>query len=106
MGKTDCHFNEDDKGCSLVLLNTEKGKNIFEDVKDQLNTISVRIENCLQPNLQRPTVINEKRDAFERDYEERGFKYVFFKYGEDGMRYKLKQMKADVKQKLKRLLKR
>ena len=104
--KTDCHFNEDDKGCSLVLLNTEKGKNIFEDVKDQLNTISVRIENCLQPNLQRPTVINEKRDAFERDYEERGFKYVFFKYGKDGMQYKLKQMKADVKQKLKRLLKR
>ena len=104
--KTDCHFDEDDKECSLVLLNTEKGKNIFEDVKDQLNTISVRIENCLQPNLQHPTVINEKRDAFERDYEERGFKYVFFKYGKDGMQYKLKQMKADVKQKLKRLLKR
>lgn|GEM_PF-6722165 len=75
-------------------------------MKDQLNTISVRIENCLQPNLQHPTVINEKRDAFERDYEERGFKYVFFKYGEDGVRCKLKKMKTEVKQKIKKLLKR
>lgn len=31
--KTDANFNSDDKGCSLVLLNTDKGHRLFEIVK-------------------------------------------------------------------------
>ena len=37
--KTNPNFNKDNKGCSLVLLNTEKGCKLFEAIKDRLNTI-------------------------------------------------------------------
>lgn len=104
--KTDPRFNEDDKGCSLVLLNTEKGRKLFEAVKKQLNTIPVELQDCIQPNMQRPSVIDEKRDQFEREYAKHGFKYIYFKYGEDGIRYKLKQLKTQIKQRIKRFLKR
>ena len=32
--KTDPNFNQDDKGVSLILVNTHKGREIFEAVRD------------------------------------------------------------------------
>ena len=81
--KTDPDFNSDDKGASLVLLNTERGKEIFNAIQDRLNTIPVKLEDCMQPNLMYPSVIDSKRDEFERDFIRKGFRYVFHKYGED-----------------------
>ena len=66
--KTDPNINQDDKGCNLVLVNTPKGREIFEAVKDKLNTIPAELDNCLQPNLQHPSVIHPKRMQFEKDY--------------------------------------
>ena len=95
--KTDPDINRDNKGVSLVLVNTPKGREIFEAVKDKLNTIPAELENCLQPNLQRPSVIHPKRMDFERDYIKHGFKYVMCKYGDMGwkmqLRYKLRKIK-------------
>ena len=62
--KTDPNINKDDKGVSLVLVNTPKGREIFEAVKDKLDTIPAELENCLQPNLQHPSVIHPKRMDF------------------------------------------
>lgn len=75
--KTDPEFNKDDKGCSLILVNTPKGREIFEAVKDRLNTIPAELDNCLQPNLQHPSAIHPKRMQFENDYQQKGFNYVF-----------------------------
>lgn len=79
--RTDNQFNADNKGCSLVLLNTEKGKELFETVKNKMNVISAKLENVIQPNLEHPSVIHPKRFEFEKDYEKHGFKYVLKKYG-------------------------
>jgi len=81
-------FNADDKGCSLVLLNTEKGKELFEIVKDKMNVIPAKIENVMQPNMEHPSVFHKKRLDFERDYEKHGFKYVLKKYGTEPL-YKM-----------------
>lgn len=43
--KTDANFNSDDKGCSLVLLNTDKGHRLFEIVKKDMNVIPAKLEN-------------------------------------------------------------
>lgn len=86
--KTDATFNADDKGCSLVLLNTEKGCKLFEAVKEKMNIIPANLEDCLQPNLMHSTVVHPQRDKFEKDYKQKGFKYVYLKYGEEGWRYK------------------
>ena len=103
--KTDPDINKDNKGVSLVLVNTPKGREIFEAVKDKLNTIPAELENCLQPNLQHPSVIHPKRMDFEREYIKHGFKYVMYKYGDVGWRYKARKFKQRVKNKIKGIIK-
>lgn len=91
-------FNDDDKGVSLVLLNTEKGKLLFEKASKGLEIQAVDIDACLQPNLQHPSEIHFKRTQFEEDYKKHGFRYVFNKYDESGWKFK-------VNRKLKRIIK-
>lgn len=77
--KTDTEINKDDKGLSLILVNTEKGRRLFEGVKDDLQVVHANLEDCLQPNLQHPSQIHKKRMRFEKDYARKGFKYIYEK---------------------------
>lgn len=104
--KTDPTFNVDDKGVSLVLINTEKGRKLFEAVKDNMNIIPVKLEDCLQPNLQHPSIIHPKRMDFERDYARKGFEYVMKKYGDMGWRYRVRRILGKVKRIMKGVLRR
>ena len=103
--KTDANFNADNKGCSLVLLNTEKGRKLFEAVKDRMNTIPANLEDCLQPNMLHPSEIHPQRNEFEKDYVRYGFKYVMCKYGDLGwkkqLRYKVRKIKNFIINKIK-----
>ena len=83
----------------------EKGKKQFELVKKQLITISVDLKNCLQPNLQHPTIINKRRHIFENNYKKYGFDYVYLKYGKDGWRNKIEKYRKKVICKLKGIIK-
>ena len=103
--KINSKFNSDNKGCSLVLLNTSKGKELFERIESQLNTISVDINSCLQPNMQHPTELSTERYRLERDYVRYGFSYIYYKYGEDGWRFKIRVRLGKIRLKLKELLK-
>lgn len=80
-------FFPDNKGCSLVLCNTVKGKELMETMSDKVYSREVEISDLLQPNMQHPTELNEKRFDFERDYLEKGVGYVMRKYGNRGLRY-------------------
>lgn len=91
--KTDSHFNEDNKGCSLVFCNTEKGRQLFEAVKDRMNVIPAQLENCMQPNLSRPSEEHPLRDEYEKDYSLYGFEYTLKKYGPKGLKTFLKDLK-------------
>ena len=71
-------YNEN--GVSCVFINSEKGKCIFNQVKNCFNLISVEIFDCNQPNLQEPTKRNPNTDAFWSDYQKKGFEYVCNKY--------------------------
>lgn len=90
--KTDPSFNADDKGVSLVLVNTEKGRKLFEEARKDLVVIPARLEDCMQPNLMHPSAIHPKRDEFEADYARKGFLYVMKRYGDMGWRYRLRKM--------------
>ena len=87
--KIDKHINADDRGLSLVLCNTMKGQLLFDDVKTYMNVIPANLDDCMQPNMEHPTTVHPMRMQFETDYSTRGFEYVFYKYGEEGWRYKL-----------------
>ena len=69
----DKNLNIDDKGISLVLVNNEKGKILFEKAKQVLKVKEVAIEKSLQPNLIRPTKEPVNRNEFLEYYNKRGF---------------------------------
>lgn len=102
--KTDPNINKDNKGVNLVLINTPKGLEIFNAVKNDLYTIPADLENIIQPNLQHPSAIHPDRMNFERDYIKRGFKYVMCKYGDLGWKWQLRYRLREIKQQIKKLL--
>lgn len=90
--KTAPEINKDDKGLSLVLVNTEKGKRLFDAIKNRMNVFPADLENCLQTHLRKPSDIHPLRMQFEEDYKKRGFEYVYLKYNipQRSRRYKFK----------------
>lgn len=77
--KTGSKINTDDKGLNLVLVNTSKGKDVFDLIKDNLQVIDASPEAYMQPNLKEPSRIHRLRMQFENDYTRKGFEYVFNK---------------------------
>jgi len=71
---------DDNKGVSLLLVNTRKGADLIEKVKDSLNVRKVAIKDCLQPQLQYPPKASEQRDEFWKDYRKKRYEYVISKY--------------------------
>ena len=89
---------DDNKGVSLVIVNTYKGKRIFQEIKNELQVWESNIQDCLQPNLLYPTKKPKEREKFWQDYYKFGFKYIAKKYA--GFNFKTK-----IKRSLKGLLK-
>lgn len=79
--KTDAAFNSDNKGCSLVLINTKKGERLFSAGSNDFTYVESDILRCMQPNLQRPTLLSDSSEEFVRNYTEGGFETVIARYG-------------------------
>lgn len=103
--KTDPTCNADGKGINLILINTEKGKNLFEDIKQNMYIYPAELENVLQPNLQKPSDIHPLRMQFEQEYTQKGFLYVMRKYGDFGLKYQLCYKYRAFKKIVKRIVK-
>lgn len=90
------NMNEDNKGISLLLVNTSKGKSLLDNVEDVLYIVEVDLEKCLQSNLQRPTPRDSRSDTFMKDYAHNGFEYVLAKYYPvtitEKVKYKIKRV--------------
>ena len=74
-------FN-DNKGVSLIIINSEKGRELFENVKQDLTIIPCSIEECIKHTytLSKPTPISDERENFWHDYNEQDFDYIIEKY--------------------------
>ena len=81
---------DDDKGASLVIINSEKGKQAFEAVQSLLCVQSVDIEDYMQPNLKGPSERNKDRDAFWHELSEKGFEHILSKYAKQGRKKTIK----------------
>lgn len=51
-------------GVSLVITNTDKGTRLFKELQDSVEIKERSIEQCLQPNLQKPSVAHKNRTHF------------------------------------------
>ena len=87
--KTKPDFNKDDKGVSLILINTTRGRQLLEQAQNDLILFSAKLEDCLQPNMQHPTHIHPARMKFEQLYTRKGFLTAMKRYGDIGWRYKI-----------------
>lgn len=102
--KTNPTFNTDDKGCSLIFINTEKGAFWFNKIKENMNIIPARIEDCMQPNLQHPSKIHPKRIDFEHSYAKNGFLPAMKRYGNMGWRYQVYKTMGNFKKTIKKIV--
>ena len=97
-------FNNDNKGCSLLLINTIKGQNLLNKISNNLFLIKSDKEKSIQPNLEKPTVFDKKNAGFIIDFQQKGFKYVAKKYGNIGWKYLIKTNINKAKRKIKQII--
>ena len=74
----------DELGVSLVLVNTDKGRNIFNEIERNPLVLAKQIhpreyEN-VQPNLMHPTIRGERADKFESYYKRYGFEKTVHRF--------------------------
>ena len=64
---------DDDRGISLVLIRTEKGKALFEKVKGRCNVQGVPFAEAVQQNpaVRRPAILPKKRKIFMEEFEKK-----------------------------------
>ena len=71
----------DEMGTSLVLIHTERGKELFNEIKEKLEYRESNTTDCWQLNLQEPTKPSQIRHKFWRDYHKHGIDFVMEHYG-------------------------
>ena len=67
-------------GVSLVLINTNKGKELFENINDDIISIPAMTNEKEHPNLFAPTKQSLERKRFMNEYIKKGFSYIANKY--------------------------
>lgn len=72
-------FN-DDKGVSLVLVNSQKGQDFFNRTKENIDFIECKIDECIQPVLEHPTAVSINREVFWDELNKKSFDYIAEKY--------------------------
>lgn len=72
----------DEKGVSAVILNSEKGKDFFEIIKEKVHYIEESIESILKYNymLIESVPINDRRKEFFEDLKNKSFDEIIEKY--------------------------
>ena len=85
---------KDKLGVSVILINTDKGSDLYTNISDSVESIPSNIKDCSkkQGNLKRPTKISPQRDEFWQDYKKKGFKYVMKKHLEYTPESKIKKL--------------
>jgi len=73
---------EDKLGVSLIIINTQKGKKIFEKVKDSLTVIEITEKQALQNALRAPAKPNNNRAGFWKALEREGYEEAAKRYAE------------------------
>lgn len=91
---------DDNKGTSLALINSIKGKKIFEKIKDDLIYKETRIEDSMQPALIAPFSKPDNRDEVWNSFENDSFKEFIKKYANYNLKNQIKDHLRYYKRKL------
>ena len=97
---------DDDKGISLVFINSARGESVFEQIKDKIFYKEVDINEAVAYNLAAIESVekNPKRDKFFEELDQLPFDELVKKYCSDGISVKVKRkLKITVRSILKKL---
>lgn len=94
-------FN-DNRGVSLVLIHSEKGRELFECAREKCELEQVDIGDFMQLHLEKPTEPHGSVEGFWNEYFSHGFEGVLKRYGTCSAGHRAK---AAAKYKIKKLLK-
>lgn len=75
---------DDNCGVSTVMINSDKGNELFETIKDKIDYFEVNSDSYIQPNMKKPTERNLTANVFWK---------VYYKKGLDGAKSFLKNLK-------------
>lgn len=98
--------NKDNKGESLLLVNTEKGREIFEAAKGKLDYFQTTIDKVMQGHLREPSKIHPQATQFVDYYEKYGFERTMKHFGFIGWRFQMKQLKKKITKIIKKVIRR
>ncbi len=73
---------DDNKGTSMLILNTKKAVDFYDSVKDKVICRNSNIEEAFYDNHRRPAKMNVNRDVFWEDYNKKGYLFVAKKYSQ------------------------
>lgn len=90
----------DDKGVNLCLVNSDKGATLFKGMQGHIESMSCDIADIFQPQLCKPMLANPMRLSFEDDFRRKGFEYVGKKYGDMGLKFKVKVLLSNIKHRM------
>lgn len=96
---------DDDKGVSLVLVNNDKGDNLFEKCKEKVIWKTTRIEDSMQPSLKAPHSHPCNREAFWNDFQKENFEIIAKRYGGYGCINSAKKKARDLKRRVAKIVK-
>ena len=73
---------DDDKGVSLILVNSEKGKSIFNKISNNLEVITTELDYAISHNpcIVRPVKYNDKREKFFKKLNNNNLEQLIDKY--------------------------
>ncbi len=93
----------DDKGVSLVLINSELGEHLFHTVTENLIVQRTKIEDSMQPPLKAPYEPPKNRELFWKDYQSLPLEKVLNKYVGSALMRKIKVHEMKLKFFIKKL---
>lgn len=98
---------DDDRGTSLILLHSEKGRALFDAIRGEIVCRETDLERAVlyNPALVRSVGRNPKRERFLRDASTRPFDRIVRKYCKDGVWTKCKRFVRRAASKAKRVVK-
>lgn len=93
----DSPYEKDNKGLSLALINSDKGLELFNNIKEKFIIEESNTTDCLQPQLKYPSRVSPLQDKFVKDYSTNGYLYAAKRYSDIGWRFHYRKMKNEIK---------
>ena len=71
---------DDNRGVSLVLVNTPKAEAFLNQISPMYDCFSCRVEDCMQPTLYHPSIPSPRREQFWQEYQDMSLAALIKKY--------------------------